>query len=36
MIDWLCGRELGGKVVLDSAGKAAIEAYLAEHGGIEG
>ena len=36
MIDWLCGRELGGTVVLDDAGKAAIEAYLAEHGGREG
>ncbi len=35
MIDWLCDRELDGSVVLDRAGKAAIEAYLAEHGGIE-
>ena len=36
MIEWLCDRELGGKTVLDAGGKAAIEAYLAEHGGREG
>ncbi|MEM6290798.1 MAG: orotate phosphoribosyltransferase [Myxococcota bacterium] len=35
MIDWLVDREVGGSVVLDGAGKAAIEAYLAEHGGAE-
>lgn len=35
MVDWLVGRELGGKTVLSHSGKAEIEAYLAEHGGTE-
>ncbi len=35
MVQWLCGRELGGKLVLDDAGRAKIEAYLAEYGGRE-
>ena len=36
MVQWLCDREIGGKTVLTSEGKAAIDAYLAEHGGTEG
>ncbi len=36
MVQWLCGREIEGKTVLDDAGKAEIEAYLAAYGGQEG
>lgn len=32
MVDWLCGRDVAGATVLDAAGKAAIDAYLAEYG----
>ncbi|MGH1340029.1 MAG: orotate phosphoribosyltransferase [Nannocystales bacterium] len=35
MVEWLVGREIGGTTVLNEQGKAAIEAYLAEHGGAE-
>ncbi len=35
MVDWLCDRDVGGTTVLDVQGRAAIDAYLAEHGGIE-
>ena len=35
MVEWLCGREVGGSVVLDTEGARAIDAYLAEHGGRE-
>nr|WP_255216503.1 orotate phosphoribosyltransferase [Pseudenhygromyxa sp. WMMC2535] len=33
LVPYLHGREFAGEVVLDDAGRAAIEAYLAEHGG---
>jgi orotate phosphoribosyltransferase len=32
VVDYLHGREIDGKVVLDDGGRAAIEAYLQEHG----
>ena len=35
MVEWLCDREIGGKTVLTSEGKAAIDAYLSEYGGTE-
>lgn len=35
LADWLHKREIDGKVVLDDAGKARIEAYLAENQGEE-
>ena len=35
LADWLHNREIDGKVVLDDAGKARIEAYLAENQGEE-
>lgn len=35
MVEWLCDREVGGTTVLDAAGKAAIDTYLAEYGGTE-
>ena len=35
MVDWLCDREVAGTTVLDAAGKGAIDAYLAEYGGLE-
>ncbi|MCR9160445.1 MAG: orotate phosphoribosyltransferase [Nannocystaceae bacterium] len=35
MVDWLREREVGGRVVLDRAGASAIDAYLAEYGGVE-
>jgi orotate phosphoribosyltransferase len=34
VVPYLHGREIDGKVVLDDAGRAAIEAYLAEHAGL--
>lgn len=34
LVPYLHGREIDGKVVLDDAGRAAIEAYLAEHAGV--
>jgi orotate phosphoribosyltransferase len=34
LVEFLHGREIDGKVVLDDAGRAAIEAYLQEHGGV--
>jgi orotate phosphoribosyltransferase len=34
LVPYLHGRELAGKVVIDDAGRAAIEAYLAEHAGL--
>ncbi|PRP97133.1 orotate phosphoribosyltransferase [Enhygromyxa salina] len=34
LVPYLHGREINGKVVLDDAGRAAIEAYLAEHAGL--
>jgi orotate phosphoribosyltransferase len=34
LVPYLHGREIAGKVVIDDAGRAAIEAYLAEHAGI--
>ena len=34
LVGYLHNREIDGKVVLDDAGKAAIEAYLAEHAGL--
>jgi orotate phosphoribosyltransferase len=33
LVESLHGREVDGRVVLDDAGRAAIDAYLAEHGG---
>lgn len=35
MIEWLCDREIDGRVVLDQPGRAAIERYLEAHGGDE-
>ena len=34
VVEHLHGRELDGRVVLDDAGKAAIEAYLSEYAGV--
>jgi orotate phosphoribosyltransferase len=34
LVPFLHNREIDGKVVLDDAGRAAIEAYLDEHGGV--
>lgn len=33
VMEYLHGKEIGGRVVLDDAGRQAIERYLAEHGG---
>jgi orotate phosphoribosyltransferase len=35
LVEWLHGREIDGQVALDDAGRAAIEAYLAEHAGVD-
>jgi orotate phosphoribosyltransferase len=34
MVDYLHGRRIDGRVVLDDAGRAAIEAHLSIHGGV--
>ncbi len=34
LASWLVDREIDGKVVLDAAGKAAIDAHLAQYGGV--
>jgi orotate phosphoribosyltransferase len=34
LVPFLHNRPIDGKVVLDDAGRAAIEAYLAEHAGV--
>lgn len=35
VVDYLHGRAIDGRVVLDDAGKAAIEAYLGEYAGVD-
>lgn len=35
MIAWLCDREVGGRVVLDEAGRSAIEEHLSRYGGSD-
>src|SRR5690606_27286483 len=34
LVPFLHNREIDGKIVLDDAGRIAIEAYLDEHGGV--
>lgn len=34
LVPYLHNREIAGKIVIDDAGRAAIEAYLAEHAGL--